>query len=104
LRARRYRLIAEEFAMGERIVIVNGSGSIQAGFAGHNAPRSIFPPTVGSYRDGMMVERVCVGNQALRARGAVGVGSAIRRGTIDNWNDMEKARIVLIQIPYRKYR
>ena len=78
--------------MGERIVIVNGSGSIQAGFAGHGAPRSLFPPAVGIYRDGMMVERVCVGYQALRTREIISLSSAIRRGNIDNWNDMEKAK------------
>lgn len=35
------------------VVIDNGSGSCQSGFAGEDAPRSIFPSVVGRRREGV---------------------------------------------------
>lgn len=35
------------------VVIDNGSGSCQSGFAGEDAPRSIFPLVVGRRREGV---------------------------------------------------
>lgn len=35
------------------VVIDNGSGSCQSGFAGEDAPRSIFPSVVGRRKEGV---------------------------------------------------
>jgi len=49
------------------LVIDNGSGMCKAGFAGDDAPRSVFPSLIGRARQpGIMVGNICfyLGNAA----------------------------------------
>ncbi|XP_076816787.1 actin, cytoplasmic 3-like [Clavelina lepadiformis] len=78
------------------IVIDNGSFMIKAGFAGDDAPRSIFRPIVGrprtqSHHVGMEYKDTYVGDEAQIGRDILTrVVPAIDRGIVTNWDDMEK--------------
>ena len=79
------------------LVIVNGTGTCKAGFAGDDAPRAVFPTIVGRPRrprdKGAMVgmaEKECyVGDEAQSKRGKMWMKFPIDQGMVTNWDDME---------------
>ncbi|XP_047337349.1 actin-66-like [Impatiens glandulifera] len=81
------------------IVCVNGTERIMAGFAGDDAPRTIFPSIVGRPRHmRVMVERhhmrvmdrMHVGDKAEMLRSVLNLKYPIEDGIVSNWDDMEK--------------
>lgn len=78
-------------------VIDNGSGTIKAGFSGHESPEIIFPTVVGRPK---YKENIRSNNQEDEEDEAVYIGdsnsgsavltmsSPIKRGLIENWDDM----------------
>jgi actin len=77
------------------VVIDNGSGVCKAGFAGDDAPRSVFSTVVGRPKvPGIMVgldqNEVYVGEEAMQKRGVLAFGHPIEHGIVQNWDDMEK--------------
>jgi actin-related protein len=77
------------------VVIDNGSGMSKAGFAGDDAPRSVFPTLVGKCKmPSLMValeqKDVYVGEDAQIKRGVLNTSCPIEEGFIKNWEDMEK--------------
>ena len=87
------------------LVIDNGSGVCKVGFAGDDAPRSVFPAVVGypRYKHVMVGEEVeteecegehenwsLVGDDAQAKRGILSLKYPIERGITTNWDDMEK--------------
>ena len=77
------------------VVIDNGSGMTKAGFAGDDAPRSVFPTLVGRPKmPGIMVgleqKEVYVGEDAQAKRGVLKTEYPIEKGFIKSWDDMEK--------------
>ena len=77
------------------IVIDNGSGMCKAGFAGDEAPRSVFPSIVGKPKHtGIMVgisqTATFVGDEAQTKRGMLSLNYPIENGIVTNWDDMEK--------------
>lgn len=77
------------------IVIDNGSGMVKAGFAGEDAPRTVFPAVVGRPRynavmAGMGHKESYIGDEALAKKGILTIGYPIEHGIVTNWDDMEK--------------
>lgn len=77
------------------VIIDNGSGMVKAGFAGDDAPRSVFATVVGRPKvPGIMVgldqKEVYVGDEAQQKRGVLRMEQPIDHGIVTNWDDMEK--------------
>ena len=79
----------------QALVVDNGSGMCKAGFAGDDAPRSVFSTIVGRPKvPGIMVgldqKEVYVGSEAQQKRGVLRIEQPIEHGIVTNWDDMEK--------------
>jgi actin-related protein len=77
------------------LVIDNGSGMCKAGFAGDDAPRSVFPSIVGRPKNpeimvGMDYQDAFIGDEAQVKRGILTLRYPIEHGIVTNWEDMEK--------------
>jgi len=76
---------------GVPIVIDTGSGMIKAGFAGDDAPLTVFPSVVGYPRAGVtMSKEYYVGDEALANSDKLTLKRPIEHGIVTNWDDYEK--------------
>eukprot|EP01006_Ploeotia_vitrea_P043158 TRINITY_DN66696_c1_g4_i1.p1 TRINITY_DN66696_c1_g4~~TRINITY_DN66696_c1_g4_i1.p1 ORF type:complete len:377 (-),score=62.64 TRINITY_DN66696_c1_g4_i1:64-1194(-) len=79
----------------QALVVDNGSGMCKAGFAGDDAPRSVFPSIVGrpkteSAMMGTTKKDAYIGDDAQSKRGILLIKYPIEHGVVTNWDDMEK--------------
>lgn len=77
------------------LVIDNGSGMCKAGFAGDEAPRSVFPCILGRPKHenvmvGVEESEIYIGDEAQCKRGVMQIKYPIEHGIVTNWDDMEK--------------
>lgn len=76
------------------LVVDNGSGTIKAGFAGDDAPRSVFPnmhgkPKAAGMARALATKDVYVGEDANAKRGVLTISFPIVAGLVNNWDEME---------------
>jgi actin-related protein len=79
----------------QALVVDNGSGMCKAGFAGDDAPRCVFPSSVGrpkteSAMMGTAKKDAYIGDDAQSKRGILRIKYPIEHGIVTNWDDMEK--------------
>lgn len=77
------------------VVIDNGSGECKAGFAGNDAPRSVFSSIVGrpkvpAIMAGLDNNDIYMGGDAEAKRGVLKCTRPIQQGNVVDWDDMEK--------------
>ena len=77
------------------IIIDNGSGYFKAGFSGEEKPSTILPSIVGypNFKDWMKVvnkTEFFIGDKAKENRGVLNYFNPIKRGTIIDWDNIEK--------------
>ena len=77
------------------IVIDNGSGTIRAGFAGENTPKTYFPSYVGRPKHiramaGALEGDVFIGPKAQELRGLLKINYPLEHGIVTDWDDMER--------------
>ena len=80
------------------LVVDNGSYTLKAGFAGDDAPRTVFPTVVG--RGVFPAKESFVGDDAQERRDVLSLSHPIERGVITNWDDMEKVSLLLSTSAY----
>nr|QGN00920.1 Arp2D [Drosophila azteca] len=83
---------------GRHIIVCDtGTGSVKCGLAGSNLPAHIFPSIVGRPvlraintcdMDGLQVDDVMVGDEALKMRSMLTVSHPMENGAVLNWEDM----------------
>lgn len=79
----------------QALVFDNGSGMVKAGFAGDDAPRSVFPSIIGRPKTaevmiGTSSQEVYIGDEAQAKRGVLTLKYPLDHGIVTNWDDMEK--------------
>lgn len=72
------------------VCIDNGSGTIKAGFAGDEAPRSVFRTILGKPKQSTNDKEYYVGKDTLQKSQQLHLSQPIDNGVITNWDDMEK--------------
>ncbi|KAJ7120726.1 actin 1 [Mycena crocata] len=74
------------------LVVDHGSGTCKAGFAGEEAPRTVFPSVVGRRNPlpGVKQKGIYVGDEAQARRSSLDLSYPIEHGVITNWDAMEK--------------
>lgn len=77
------------------IVIDNGSGTIRAGFAGEDLPKTYFPSCVGRPKHsrvlaGALEGDTFIGNRAQELRGLMKLKYPLEHGIVTDWDDMER--------------
>merc|ERR1711935_378842 len=75
---------------------MGGSGRVKAGFAGEDAPQSVFPAIVGRPRAGTVTiqgggsKTEYIGDEAMKMKGVLEINYPIAAGIVESWEDMEK--------------
>mmetsp|Transcript_10846 Transcript_10846/g.37795 ORF Transcript_10846/g.37795 Transcript_10846/m.37795 type:complete len:382 (-) Transcript_10846:57-1202(-) len=77
------------------LVVDNGSGVTNAGFAGDHAPRATFATVVGRPKHpgalvGMDQKDAYVGGEALSKRSVLNLSEPVQAGIVKDWDDMER--------------
>lgn len=77
------------------VVIDVGSGLCKAGFAGEDAPISVFPSIIGRPKNPQMMlgvkrQEYFVGDAAQQMRGVLTLQYPVENGVIKNWDDIER--------------
>ena len=76
-------------APDEPMVLDNGSGMFKAGYAGDDAPRSVYPSIIGYPRMGYHCKTIThVGDEAFMNRKGLYLRYPIQNGIITNWGGM----------------
>ena len=81
--------------VNQPVVIDNGSGTIKAGFAGGQVPKSVFPNLVGRPKHvrvmaGGLEGDTFIGSKAEEHRGLMSLKYPMEHGIVTDWNEMER--------------
>ncbi|ODQ64534.1 actin-2 [Nadsonia fulvescens var. elongata DSM 6958] len=85
----------EYLPLNQPVVFDNGSGTIKAGFAGEEQPKTFFPSYVGRPKHtrimaGALEGETFIGNKAQEVRGLLKIRYPMEHGIVTDWDDMER--------------
>ncbi|PKI83928.1 centractin- actin- protein of the dynactin complex [Malassezia vespertilionis] len=85
----------EDVLTNQPVVLDNGSGTIKAGFAGQDTPKSFFPNFVGRPKHPRVMAGAVegdrfIGRKAQELRGLLRVRYPMEHGIVNDWADMER--------------
>lgn len=84
-----------ETLLNQPVVIDNGSGTIKAGFAGEDIPKTYFSAFVGRPKHprvlaGSIEGDTFIGPRAQELRGLLKIKYPLEHGIVTDWEDMER--------------
>lgn len=85
----------EDVLLNQPVVFDNGSGTIKAGIAGEEQPKTFFPSCVGRPKHrramaGALEGDTFIGQTAQEHRGLLKLRYPLEHGIVTNWDDMER--------------
>ncbi|XP_041478471.1 actin-like isoform X2 [Lytechinus variegatus] len=88
----------------DALVVDNGTGVMQAGFAGDKTCRAVLPSRVGRYKksySGVRTGETFIGDAIYKRREALSLNYPIEHGIVRDWDDMEKIWHYLFDVDLR---
>ena len=87
----------DEHSLGCQVIIDNGSGTVRAGFSGDDHTRVELRSVISTCPTGPDKSRELFGEDALRIGDSKLLRYPIKRGVVNNWDDMTRCVVCIVE-------